>query len=267
MKHIMTIDLEDWFHCFEPDQANWNTYEDRIVSVTHEILNIFKENNTTATFFVLADIAKRHPNLISTIKNHGHEIGCHGSSHKLVYTQSQNEFKSDVLMAKQQIEEITKIDVVSYRAPFFSITKKSLWALEILKDIGIKYDSSIFPVYNHRYGIPNAKRFPHLVIDKLFELPLTTYRILGMNIPISGGAYFRIFPFWFTRLLFKLHSANKEPIIFYLHPWELDVKQPKIQKYSPQGIRHYWNLDKTLRRLTKITQEYNFVSIQEFYES
>jgi len=266
MKHIMTIDLEDWFHCFEHDQNRWSSYEDRIVPIAHKLLNILKDAGATATFFVLADIAIRHPELIREIKQQGHEIGSHGSSHTLIYTQSKEAFRSDVLQAKEEIEKIIDTRVISYRAPFFSITGKSLWALEILRDIGIKYDSSIFPVVNHRYGIAGANPTPHFVIDGLLELPMSIYKLWNLNIPIAGGAYFRIFPFWLTRRLLRLKTKEQSPIIFYLHPWELDTGQPKVQRYTFQGIRNYWNLDKTEERLTKLLREYDFVSIQDYYE-
>ncbi|HYJ78475.1 MAG TPA: polysaccharide deacetylase family protein, partial [Longimicrobiaceae bacterium] len=160
MRNILTIDVEDWYHPLDEDPANWARYEDRIVLATRRVLQVLADNDTHATFFVLGHVADRHHELVREIHRAGHEVGCHGYEHRFVYRQTPAEFESDVGRAARLLSSITGEPVVSYRAPYFSITKKSLWALPILRDLGFKYDSSVFPVHNHRYGIPDAPRLP-----------------------------------------------------------------------------------------------------------
>lgn len=261
MNNTLTIDLEDWYHCFESDESKWDLYKNRVEKPTMLILNELERSNNKATFFVLADVARKNPNLIKLIDSLGHEIACHGSSHKFVYCQTPIEFEKDVSESIQTIQSLINRPIVSYRAPFFSITAKSLWALEILKRLGIKFDSSIFPVYNYRYGISHARTYPNYIIDGLLELPLSVYETKLINIPVAGGAYFRLFPFALTDYFInKSHYFN-----FYIHPWEFDSEQPKIKRYSFQGLRHYWRLADTHSKFVKLLNKYNFNSIRSVY--
>jgi polysaccharide deacetylase family protein (PEP-CTERM system associated) len=261
--NTLTIDLEDWYHCFERDKTKWSLYENRIEKPTMLILDELEKTNNKATFFVLADVANKNPGLIKTIDRHGHEIACHGSNHKPIYCQTPNEFVKDVSESIEIIQSLINKPIQSYRAPFFSITTKSLWALEILKGLGIKFDSSIFPIRNYRYGIPHANPYPNYIIEGLLELPLSIYRCNSINIPVAGGVYFRILPFVLTDYFInKIDYLN-----FYIHPWEFDTEQPKIQRYSFQGIRHYWSLKNTYSKFIKLLNKHKFNSIRSVYGS
>jgi polysaccharide deacetylase family protein (PEP-CTERM system associated) len=191
---VLTIDMEDWFHSLDYFPSNWNSYEKRIEYGTDKILDLLARKGSTATFFVLGDVAANHPRLIKRISDEGHEIGSHGYNHKFIYKQTKLEFKEDLKKSLNLLSGLTGRQILSYRAPYFSITKKSLYAFEILMEEGIRLDSSIFPVINHRYGIPDNERLPYRLENGLWEWPITTYRTFLGNIPFSGGVYFRFLP-------------------------------------------------------------------------
>jgi polysaccharide deacetylase family protein (PEP-CTERM system associated) len=261
--NVMTIDLEDWYHCLDEDPANWHLYEDRVVIEVQRILEILKSNQTRVTFFVLGYVAERHPELIREIHRAGHEIGCHGYEHRFIYRQSPLEFESDVRRAANLLFAITGEPILSYRAPYFSITQKSLWALTVLRDLGFKYDSSIFPVRNHRYGIPGAPRLPFKTEEGILEFPISTFPFVNLNIPFAGGIYFRFFSYRFVRSLCRRLNARGESIIFYLHPWELDDEQPRIPLPAALRLRHYWKLDQTAGKLDRLLQDFRFAPMRE----
>ena len=301
MLNALTIDVEDYFqvHAFSNviKYENWDNYECRIEDNTWRILEILNElpqtsslksqNSVKATFFILGWIAERYPHLIKEISLQGHEIASHGYNHRLIYHQTKEEFKNDIRKSKAILEDITGIEIIGYRAPSYSITNKSQWAFEVLIEEGFKYDSSIFPIRHDFYGMPNAPRFPFIVslngnssfefsmLDhdsrpalsskSIIEFPTSTIRILGQNFPISGGGYFRLFPFHFTkRGLMKINREEKKPFIFYIHPWELDSGQPKIRGAGFKSkFRHYDNLDKTEMRFKKLLRNFQFATIRE----
>ncbi|MHC4453633.1 MAG: DUF3473 domain-containing protein, partial [Planctomycetota bacterium] len=182
-------------------------------------------------------------------------------SHRLVYNISPDEFRSDLIKAKNILEDIIGKRVVGYRAPSYSITNKSIWALEILEELGFEYDSSVFPVAHDRYGIPDAPRFKYKLHGRdMVEYPPTTSIILGRKIPVSGGGYFRLFPYWFTRMaLSKINIKENQPFVFYIHPWEIDPEQPRMNGADVfSRFRHYNNLVKTVKRFTKLLQDFQF---------
>jgi polysaccharide deacetylase family protein (PEP-CTERM system associated) len=264
--NIITFDVEDWYHCLDPEPANWHGYEDRIVSSVRQLLRILHAADTKATFFVLGHVAELHPELVLEIHRAGHEIASHGFNHKFVYRQSPEEFEADVSQSLTLLSSIIGEPILGYRAPYFSVTKKSLWALPILQKLGLKYDSSIFPVHNHRYGIPDASRLPFKITDELTELPLSTYPIRKFNVPYAGGVYFRFFPYKVFRSMLRELNKRNEPGIFYLHPWELDAGQPRsVAETIPFTLkfRHYWALDKTAEKLTRLLQDFRFGSVRE----
>ncbi|MFH1923096.1 MAG: polysaccharide deacetylase family protein, partial [Planctomycetota bacterium] len=191
--NAFTVDVEDYFHvqafADRIDPKKWDDYESRVIPNTRKVLRILDERQVRGTFFILGWVADRFPDLVQEIHEAGHEIGCHGFWHKLIYEMSPEEFREDLLQASKAIEEVTQERVTAFRAPSFSITKKSLWALDILIEEGFQYDSSIFPVYHDKYGIPDAPRFPHRIDHgkrSLLEFPPTVYRIWKYNLPIAG---------------------------------------------------------------------------------
>ena len=343
--NYLTIDVEDYFHVhafsnfIKPDQ--WDTFECRVEKNVHHILDLLdgvngdgsevrtlkicdslestmggKRRAIKATFFILGWIAERYPRLVKEIHSRGHEIASHGYSHKVIYHQTQEEFREDIRKSKQILEDLTGEAVIGYRAPTYSITNKTLWALQILLEEGYKYDSSIFPIRHDYYGMPQCPRFPFLwnldaptpsIVDRpssflapqhssslashppsgqafsppslpasqppsflaswpssyLFEFPLSTLNLFGQRIPVAGGGYFRLFPYWFTRwALARVNSVEKQAFIFYLHPWEIDPDQPRLSHVGVLSrFRHYNNLHKTKYRFTRLLQDFSFTSI------
>ena len=215
--NALTVDVEDYFQVSafadNVDISNWESMESRVVQNTQKTLDIFKSHNVKATFFVLGWVAERYPNLVRTIASDGHEIACHGYSHQLIYNQSPETFKEETIRAKGLLEEQIQAKVSGYRAASYSITNKSLWALDILAEAGFEYDSSIFPVHHDRYGIPDAPKFPYQLTTpagmNLVEFPLSTTNIFGYDLPIAGGGYFRLYPYAFSKYgLNRINSKN-----------------------------------------------------------
>ena len=260
--------MEDYFQvaAFEkiisPD--SWDKYECRVVANTESVLQLFAAHGVHATFFIVGWIAERYPQLVRDIAQQGHEIGCHSYGHRKIYDLSPAEFKEDTRRAKEILEQITGKPVNGYRAPSYSITRNSLWALDILAELGFRYDSSIFPVHHDNYGIPDAPRYPYsLEKQDMMEYPLSTLRFFGHNLPIAGGGYFRFFPYWFTRkALSRINRKEKHPFIFYFHPWEVDPGQPRVQGAGAKSrFRHYLNLDRTMDRLKHLLHDFSFQAI------
>lgn len=267
--NYLTIDVEDYYQvsAFENiiSKKDWGTHPSRVVRNTRKILSLLSDKNIKATFFILGWIAENHPELVKEISDQGHEVGCHSYDHRLVYNLSPEEFREDTSKTKDILENITGKKVAGYRAPSYSITKRSLWALDILSELGFEYDSSIFPIIHDRYGIQDAPRFKYaLPAQNMTEYPISTSIIWGRKIPVAGGGYFRLFPYWFTKMaLNKINSKEGKPFIFYLHPWEIDPEQPKIKNISPlTRFRHYNNLDKTENRFKNLLDDFVFSSIQ-----
>ena len=265
--NALTVDVEDYFHvaALAPNihRDSWASRESRVVGNTQKLLAIFEQFDVRGTFFVLGWVAERHPQLVRDIAARGHEIACHGYSHRLVYEQSPEEFYAETLRAKNLLEEITGSAVVGYRAASYSIVRESLWALDILVELGFAYDSSIFPVRHDRYGIPNAERVPHRLATLkgkfIVEWPLATARILGCRLPVAGGGYFRLLPYWLSRWgLASINRRELQPFIFYLHPWEVDPEQPRVSASWLSRFRHYTNLGKCEERLRRLLGEFRF---------
>ena len=240
--------------------------ESRIERNCENILSILDEFKVKATFFVLGWIAERHPILIRTIYNEGHEISSHGFHHQMIHrTNPKDSFKNDIMRTKIILEDITGKKVKGYRAPTFSINNTSLWALDIIHEQGHLYDSSIFPIKHDRYGIPDANRFPHIInlngSGTIKEFPPSTLRILGFNIPIGGGGYLRLLPVQFlTWGIRRINVFEKQPAIIYLHPWEFDPEQPKIPAKLSSRLRHYINLDTTEKKLRHLMHNFSFTT-------
>jgi polysaccharide deacetylase family protein (PEP-CTERM system associated) len=264
--NALTIDFEDWYQGLEIPHTQWAGYEDRVVPAGRRLLGLLEETGTRATFFVLGYVAEQHPEIVREIAAAGHEIGTHGYSHTLIYQQTPELFRREMDRTIKLLEDITGQRVLGHRAPFFSITRDSLWALEVLGELGIRYDSSIFPVLNYRYGIADAPRWPYTLAagaQNLMEFPISTWKLLGRNLPIAGGAYFRIYPYAFTRRAFKSVNDNGHPAVFYVHPWELDPQHPRIQLPRRISLTHYFNLQKTEGRLRRLLRDFSFAPMKE----
>jgi polysaccharide deacetylase family protein (PEP-CTERM system associated) len=267
VRNAMTVDVEDYFHVSAFSAAisrrQWESLEYRAEKNTEKLLALFAESGIHATFFVLGWVAEKSPLLIRRIHSAGHEVACHGMEHELVYRQTPEVFRSETRKSKAVIEDIVGDRILGYRAASYSITNQSLWALDILSEEGFLYDSSIFPVRHDRYGIPDASVAPGVVEgpkgSRLVEFPLATARIAGMRIPVAGGGYFRLLPYWLTRR--GLRSINEDegrPFIFYLHPWEIDPDQPRIRAGRLSRFRHYTNLSACESRLRKLVSQFRF---------
>lgn len=264
--NALTIDFEDWYQGLEIPYTDWDGFEDRIVKVGHRLLEIFAEANVKATFFMLGFLAEKHPSLVREIAAAGHEIGTHGYSHQFIYKQTPEVFRRDITRSVNFLRDICEVEVIGHRAPYFSITKDSLWALDILGEVGIKYDSSIFPVMNYRYGIPDAPKLPYEIGAngrRIKEFPISTWQIFGKNIPVAGGAYFRIFPYHLTKYAFRSINKQGNPFVFYLHPWEIDPEHPRIPVPRRIALTHYFNLGATERRLRHLLKDFKFAPMKE----
>jgi polysaccharide deacetylase family protein (PEP-CTERM system associated) len=269
--NILTIDVEDWY--MDTDILTWDFYEDRVVESTHKILKILDETNTKATFFVVGCVAEHFPELIEEIKDKGHEIGTHGYSHTSIKKQTPAEFEKDLLKSIRILKHITNDKIRGHRACECSVGEETAWAINILKKNGLKYDSSIFPVKTHLYGVPDAPLYPYHIsssnirIDNnpeedFLELPLSVYRIpiVHKNIPIAGGFYLRLFPYSFIKHAIRKSNKMGQPVIFYIHPWEFDPKQPRIKELK---WYHYYRLGSTERKFKKLLKDFNFSSIMD----
>lgn len=264
--NALTIDFEDWYQGLEIPYTQWDGFEDRIAIVGRKLLQILDEVGTKATFFVLGFVAEKHPEVIKAIEKAGHEIGTHGFSHTLIYKQSPQVFRQEMERAVGFLEDLTGKKVIGHRAPFFSITKDSLWALDILGELGILFDSSIFPVLNYRYGIADAPRFPYDIKRANFtlkEFPISTLQLPKVTLPISGGAYFRIYPYQVTKQALRVVNRSGKPFTFYLHPWELDADHPHIDLPRRIALTHYFNLGKTETRFRKLLRDFKFEPMKE----
>ena len=266
--NAMSVDVEDYFQvsAFEAvvPRERWGEFESRVVRNTERLLDLFDEAGIQATFFVLGWVADRYPGLVRSIAAGGHEIASHGYEHRLVYDQTPQQFRDDLRRARRALEAASGQTILGYRAPSYSITKRSLWAFEVLVEEGYLYDASVFPIHHDRYGIPDAPRHQHRVGGgRLWEVPAATVQCVGMNLPAGGGGYFRILPYPWTRWAFRrLNEIEKSPAVFYLHPWEIDPGQPRLKAPLLSRLRHYTNLDKTEGRLRHLLTDFRFAPLK-----
>lgn len=271
MKNIMTIDLEDWYHCNLGDN---DVLEKRISTVeknTNEILRILKENKAKATFFTLGSVAEQFPNLIKKIDKENHEIASHGYGHELVYTLTEDEFREDLKKSKKILESIINHKVAGYRAPSWSITKDNLWALKVLEELGFEYSSSIFPIKTFLYGIPDALPYPNKpkVNGKnlnIYEFPPGTANFIVKKLGFSGGFYFRFFPLFVIKNIIRRRNKKGIPVICYLHPWEIDQNPPKLNLKGIDKIIHYYGIKRCKKKFEKILKCFEFTSLEDYME-
>jgi polysaccharide deacetylase family protein (PEP-CTERM system associated) len=268
--NLLTIDVEDWFHtsALEPyiNPESWDSIESRVVTNVHRLLEILKTHQARATFFILGWVAERYPQLVRDIDAGGHEICSHGYRHRLIYNLTPVRFKDFLERSKKILEDIVGKPVPGYRATSFSIVKKTLWALDMIKEAGFIYDSSIFPVSHHDiYGLGDCPRFPFRCGNGLIEIPPSTLRVGDRNIPLGGGGYFRLFPYWLTRLGISRLNRDGYPAMVYLHPWELDPLCPRVGHADARTrFRQYINLGKTEARLRRLLADFSWVPMGEY---
>jgi polysaccharide deacetylase family protein (PEP-CTERM system associated) len=274
--NAFTVDVEDYFQvsALAPAIArdSWTTREYRAERNTDRVLGVLADRNVRGTFFVLGWIAEKSPALVKRIAAAGHEIASHGFSHELIYLQSQDAFHAETRRAKHHLEDLIGEPVVGYRAASFSITRDSLWALDVLIDLGFEYDSSVFPIRHDRYGIPGAAREPSTIMAPsgrvLAEFPMAAAEYFGFQLPVSGGGYFRIFPYWLSRAgLRRINSRQRRPFVFYMHPWEIDPDQPRVSVGLVSRFRHYTNLNRCEARLERLLREFQFATMREVLEA
>lgn len=268
MINAMTVDLEDWYHSIDSIPfRDWYRYESRLEVSTHKILEILKQSEVRATFFVLGYVAGKYPALVKEISSMGHEIATHGYSHSLVYRQTPQEFREDLRRSIKVIEDVTHQKVLGYRAPYWTITKESYWALDILQEEGIKYDSSIYPVKTYLYGIPGAPVYPYIVKEnngnKLIEFPPSTVTFFGLRVPIAGGFYLRALPSWLVHWGIRKINKEGQSAIVYIHPPEFDSLKPVVKLPLKEKILHYYNLGVMEKKLKLLLSEFKFNSIRE----
>jgi polysaccharide deacetylase family protein (PEP-CTERM system associated) len=272
----ISVDLEDYFQveAFASNipRSRWPLYPTRVRQNTERALDLLERNRCHATFFVLGWVAEREPELIRAIASRGHELACHSHLHRPLHTISPGEFRKDLEKSRRAIEDAAGIRVVGFRAPTFSITEKTLWALDILAEEGFEYDSSIFPIRHDLYGIPDAPRWTHRKTSPsgqvLWEIPPATVRVGPLNLPFGGGGYLRLLPMTFTRWAIKTtHKRERQPVIVYFHPWELDPEQPRLSGSWRSRFRHYSGLTKTASRLQEILSQGTFQRLIDLVRS
>ena len=269
IRNAMSIDLEDWFCVYvlsqTIDRQDWDETELRVLQSTQRVLDLFEKHNTRATFFVLGYVADKLPDLVRDIDARGHEVATHGYNHQLITRLTPGEFEKDLTDSLEALERCgVKQEILGYRAPSFSVVEETRWALDIMAHYGLRYDSSVFPIGFHPdYGMPNSPITPYKITDNMWEFPLTVVDVLKRRIPCSGGGYFRLFPYPFTRYCIKKVNREGRPAVFYLHPWELDPGQPRLDLPWDKKFRQYNNLHKTEKRLDKLLSHFEFTTIRE----
>lgn len=269
--NALTIDVEDYFQvsAFAPyiKRLEWNTRECRVERNVNRILEMLEAHDAKATFFMLGWIAERYPELVRCIVKQGHELASHGYGHERASDQSEDAFFSDIQRSKLILEDLSGVVVRGYRAPSFSIGTGNLWAFDCLQRAGYQYSSSIYPIRHDHYGMPDSPRFAYQVRDGLLEIPITTLRVLKRNLPSSGGGYFRLLPYAISHwMLGKVNSGDKEPAIFYFHPWEIDTEQPRIEGISRKTrFRHYVNIDRMEARLSQLFSDFKWGRMDKIF--
>jgi polysaccharide deacetylase family protein (PEP-CTERM system associated) len=269
--NAFTIDFEDWYQAFEIFKIDsWHKFESRIERNCQRMLEILKAHDVKATFFVLGYLADNFPELIRCIHELGHEIGSHSYSHSAVVRISSSQFDEEISRTNEAVRKITGKNPIGFRAPMFSIIDETNEAFDILAKNGMRYDSSIHPTLQYRFGIIKADRFRHEIITtsrkKIIEIPVTTARMFGVNLPVGGGAYFRLWPYWFTKWNFQRVNNQGRPAVFYFHPWEFDSEQPKIDVPWKLSATHYHRLASTEKKLHKLLTDFKFSTMSNVFD-
>jgi polysaccharide deacetylase family protein (PEP-CTERM system associated) len=266
--NVLTIDVEEWYH---PEALrgvmpieSWPDQPSHVERQVGKILDVLDERNVRATFFVLGQVARRAPDLVRRIADAGHEVASHGDGHLMITDLSPGAFRADLVTAREALEDASGQRVLGYRAPTFSVIERTRWALDVIRETGHVYDASIYPIHHDRYGIPDSPRFPYRHTNGLAELPGSTLRLAGTNLPIGGGGYLRLLPFGVNLVAMTyVNTVEKEPFMVYLHPWETDPEQPRVDLPLPRRIRHYRNIPIMLDRLRSLLRRFRFTTARE----
>jgi polysaccharide deacetylase family protein (PEP-CTERM system associated) len=271
VRNALTIDVEDYFHVsamapFIP-RSEWDRRDCRVERNVQRILAMLERHRTHATFFTLGWVAERYPALVREIVARGHELASHGHAHERASDLSPAAFFDDVRRAKRVLEDVSGVPVIGYRAPSFSIGAANLWAFDCLAEAGYRYSSSVYPVRRDHYGMPDAPRFAYQVRAGLLEVPPTTVRVAGRNLPSSGGGFFRLLPYAVSRwMLRQVNRVDRAPAIFYFHPWEIDAEQPRVAGIDAKTrFRHYVNLHRTEQRLERLLGDFSWTRMDELF--
>jgi polysaccharide deacetylase family protein (PEP-CTERM system associated) len=271
MVNALTIDVEDYFQVSAFDahvpRSEWERRECRIEQNVDRLLALLSLHGTHATFFTLGWIAERYPALIRRIVGEGHELASHGYGHERASTLDKKAFSHDIERAKDILEQLGGCAVAGYRAPSFSIGAANWWAFDCLARAGYRYSSSVYPVRHDHYGLPDSPRFAYRVESGLLEIPLTTSKVFGWNLPSSGGGYFRLLPYDVSRwMLRRVNDVDRQAAVFYCHPWEIDVAQPRIEGIDARTrFRHYLNIDRMERRLGSLLADFRWGRMDEIF--
>jgi polysaccharide deacetylase family protein (PEP-CTERM system associated) len=273
ISNAMTIDVEDYFQvsAFEPyiNKSKWDSIEHRVERNTQKILEMLAERNVKATFFTLAWVAQRYPQLIRAIVEQKHELACHGFDHTRVIEQTPEQFRQDIRLSKNILQDIGGAEVIGYRAASYSINVQNLWAHDIMAEEGFLYSSSIYPVKHDLYGIPDASRFSYAPLpdnQRFLEVPISTIRLGNKNLPCGGGGFFRLYPYAFSKWAYTQINHEGQSGIFYFHPWEIDPKQPVQQNLKfKTKFRHYLNLHRMEDRLTRLLTDFRWNTMQSVF--
>ena len=272
IQNAMTVDVEEYYQvsAFEKaiDRKEWESINSSVENNVARILSLFDDKQVKATFFVLGWVAERHPQMIKSIVQNGHELASHGYSHIRVANQNKEEFREDVSKTKKILEDISGESVVGYRAASFSINSVEHWAHSELLESGYKYSSSVYPVVHDLYGVPDAPGHAYRPFDaELLEIPLSALKFCGLRVPCSGGGYFRLFPYSLSNYLINTYNKReKRPGIFYFHPWEIDTEQPRLDNINLKTrFRHYNGLEKMEGRLSKLCQSFTWNRMDKIF--
>ena len=273
--HVMSIDVEEYFQveafAGQVSRDSWDQRPSRVVESTRRALDLFERHQTQATFFFVGWVARKYPHLVREAADRGHEVACHSYWHRTIFSLTPDQFRADLREAKDVLEQASGQAVIGFRAPSWSITRNSIWALDVLVEEGFRYDSSIFPIVHDIYGIPNAqrRRYTHTTAGarQLPEFPPATVRLFGTNFPAAGGGYLRIFPLWYNLWAFrKLAQEFDEPVVVYFHPWELDPSQPRLASRLKSRLRHYTGLKGMEAKLSRFMTEFRFQPFRNLLE-
>ena len=267
MASVLTIDVEDWYQGLEVPTDRWSRFAKRVERDTHVVLDLLDSHETRATFLFLGRVASAYPALVREVAQRGHEVGSHGHVHAFAYLQGRETFRRDLRYSLDTLRQCLGRDVASYRAPFFSVTRRTPWFFDVLAEEGIRYDSSLFPVHNYRYGIPTAPTRPFRVRTEagpVAEYPISTVRVLGLNVPFGGGFYLRFWPYWLVRAAARKVAAAGWPLVFYLHPWELSAGA-SFPREIPWRIRttHHYGRERAAWKVDRLLRDFRFAPLGE----